>query len=394
MTKPISFDLAISNGDPAIGSKFTNRPMLFVIGVNHNSAPLRTREALSINKAEAVRLHGLLSETLDENLVLSTCNRTEIYGVIKSRRPDLAHYQELLTNFKAAQRVVKKEHFYGYVEKPAIHHLLRVAASIDSNIVGDSQILGQLRRSYEAAKGLGNTGKILNRLFQHAFAAGKKVRTETEIHKGSVSVSLAAVEFAARFFGTLDAKTALIIGAGETARLTANHLSKRKIGKMIFANRTRPRAEFLASSFTETLRTAPAVVDLDDLKPPLNDADIVITATSSAQPILDISHFADRKRPVLAIDISMPRNIAPEIAECPNVSLRNIGELCEIAEKNYSRRLAEMPRVNQIVIEELEELWSWYQTIPYQDLYFGQRDTARARYAANGVPNLPIWSFA
>ncbi len=394
MTEPISFDLAIGNGDPAIGSRFANRRMLFVIGVNHKSAPLRTREALSINDAEAVRLHKLLSETLDESLVLSTCNRTEIYGVTKSPRPDLARYQKLLTNIQAAQRVVKKEYFYRHVEKSAIHHLLRVAASIDSNIVGDSQILGQLRRSYEAAKDLGMTGKILNRTFQHAFAAGKKVRTETDIHKGSVSVSSAAVEFAARSLGTLDTKTALIIGAGETARLTAKHLSKRNIGKMIFANRTRSRAEFLASAFNESFRTAPAVVDLEDLKTHLNDADIIITATSSTQPILNRTHFVDRKRPVLAIDISMPRNIAPEAGECPNVSLKNIGELCEIAEKNYSRRLTEIPRVKQLVIEGLEDLWSWYQTLPYQDLYFEKRDAARAQCFANGPQNLPIWSFA
>ena len=216
---------------------------MFAFGVNHKTASVEVREKLYVHEQEVSELAEKFKQTLSECLIVSTCNRTEVYGVHPTADIDFDFYKELLIEFKNASGAVEKDHFFTSISCNACQHLFNVATSIDSKIVGDMQILQQLRRAYAEAKDAKFTGKILNHLLQSAFKIGKKTRLETSIHKGAVSVSLAAVELAQQTFNTLGDKNILIIGAGETARLTAECLLKKSVGKIFVTNRTRKNAE-------------------------------------------------------------------------------------------------------------------------------------------------------
>src|SRR6185369_15210944 len=214
-----------------------------------------------------------VKKTLPECLVLSTCNRTEFYGVSDSPEIDLEHYKNLLIDFKNARGMVQDGYFFSLISCAACQQLFNVATSIDSRIIGDSQILKQLRDSYSHAQKNGSAGKILNQLLQRAFKIGKKTYTETSIHDGAVSVSLAAVEAAVEVFGSLENRTAMVIGAGDTARLTAEALVNKRIGRLLVSNRTRARAEQLLGSLDHELPFESEIVDPSDFKGRLAEVD-------------------------------------------------------------------------------------------------------------------------
>ena len=338
--------------------------LLFAIGINHKTAPLEAREKLYIHDNEIPELLDLLRQTLSECVILSTCNRTEIYGVCNAWDADLDFYKELLIKFKNAENVVEKEHFFTFVSCAACQQLFKVATSVDSKIVGDTQILQQLRAAYHTAKDLDATGKILNQLSQRAFKIGKKVYTETAIHKGAVSISLAAVALAREHFGSLEDKRILIIGAGETAELTAQCLFKKRVGKVSFTNRTRENAESLLENLQKNKRFDGEVIDFENFKNKLNDFDLIISSTSSPEPILRKKDFAGQMNDILLIDIAMPRDIALEVAENDLVNLKNIDDLNQRIDRNYERRMKNLPHVKKIIIKEMGDFLMWYYSLP------------------------------
>jgi glutamyl-tRNA reductase len=347
----------------------TDQQMLFAFGVNHKTAPIEVREKLYIRDEEIPELLRLLKETLSECVILSTCNRTEIYGVCDSAEIDLDYYKNLVTNFKNAGGIVEKEHFFTFISCAACQQLFKVATSVDSKIIGDTQILQQLRNAYFVAKDNHSTGKILNQLSQRAFKIGKKTYTETSIHKGAVSASLAAVELAFETFGSLKDKSVLIIGAGETAKLTAECLIKKQVGKIFITNRTRSHAEELVVSLHKNFVFESEVVDFTSFKNRLNSTDIVISSTSSADYILDANDFARQQNKILLLDIAMPRDINPSVSENGLVILRNIDDLHQIVNRNFQRRNDDLPRVKKIIMKEMGDFLTWYYSLPLMPVF-------------------------
>ncbi len=338
--------------------------MLFAFGVNHKTAPIEVREKLYIREEEIPALLRLLKETLSECIILSTCNRTEIYGVCDSAEVDLDYYKNLVTNFKNAADTVEHKHFFTLISCAACQQLFRVATSVDSKIIGDTQILQQLRNAYFLAKDNASTGKILNQLSQRAFKIGKKTYTETSIHKGAVSISLAAVELAYETFGSLKNKSVLIVGAGETANLTAECLIKKQVGKIFITNRTRARTEELLINLHKNYHFDSEIVNFAEFKSCLNTTDIVITSTSSTDYILDEKDFAAQQNKILLLDIAIPRDINPLVSENVNVILKNIDDLHQIVDRNFRRRNDDLPRVKKIIMKEMGDFLTWYYSLP------------------------------
>lgn len=341
-----------------------DQEMLFAFGINHKTAPIEVREKLYIHEHEIPVLLSLMKETLAECVILSTCNRTEIYGVCGSANVDLDFYKDLVIKFKGAENIVKKEHFFTSISCAACQQLFSVATSIDSKIIGDTQILQQLKDAYFVAKENASTGRILNQLSQRAFKIGKKAYSETSIHKGAVSISLAAVELALETFDSLKDKAVLIIGAGETAKLTAECLIKRQVGKIFITNRTRSHAEELLENLHKHNRFESEIIDFDEFKNHLNETDIVISSTSSPEPILFKEDFQSQINKILLIDIAIPRDIDAKVAEIETVVLKNIDDLHAIVDRNFERRNQDLPHVKRIIMKEMGEFLTWYYSLP------------------------------
>lgn len=344
--------------------KTADQQMLFAFGVNHKTAPIEVREKLYIRREEIPALLRQLKETLSECVILSTCNRTEIYGVCDSSEVDLDFYKNLVIRFKDAENIAEPEHFFTFISCAACQQLFRVATSIDSKIIGDTQILQQLRDAYFLAKDNASTGKILNQLSQRAFKVGKKTRTETSIHKGAVSISLAAVELACEIFGSLKDKSVLIVGAGETAKLTAECLIKKQVGKIFITNRTRQNAEELLTNLDKNYCFDSETIDFDDFKNRLNEADIVISSTGSIDYIFEAKDFDKQQNKILLLDIALPRDINPLVAENERVILRNIDDLHAIVDRNFERRTKDLPHVKRIIMKEMGDFLTWYYSLP------------------------------
>lgn len=353
--------------------KTIGQPLLFAVGINHKTASVEVREKLYIHPEEMSAFLGKLAETLAECMVLSTCNRTEIYGVLNSSEFSLDYYKNLIIEFKQADEIVNKNHFFSFVSCVACQQLFKVASSIDSQTVGDDQILQQLRNAYKLAKDNKFTGKILNQLAQRAFKVGKKTYTETAIHKGAVSISLAAVETTVEVLGSLENKSVLIIGAGETARLTAECLVKRQVGKIYLTNRTRASADELLFNLRQTEKIVGEVIEFADFKKILGQMDIIISSTSSANYILGESDFDNLTRKTLVIDIAVPRNVEPQSAGNKNVVLKNIDDLSLIIDRNFECRMAEIPLVNRIIAKEMGDFLMWYYALPLLPQFGGKK---------------------
>jgi glutamyl-tRNA reductase len=342
--------------------------VLFTIGVNHKTAPLDIRERLFINEKSLPEIISVLKNSLHECMLLSTCNRTELYGVTSPEKLDNQKFIEELIRFTKSEGVVKKEHFFSDVSCTAAQKLFSIASGIDSKIIGDSQILQQLKNAYFIAKENNATGKVLNQLCQRAFRVGKRAKAETSIHKGAISVSLASVELAMTIFGDLSDKSALIIGAGETSRLTAECLIKKNVGKIFVTNRTRKNAEEMVTHFSGHFKKDSEVLDFENFKNEIYRSDIVISSTSSADHILsreDVVKIIElRKKTLLLIDIAIPRDIDPAVRFIDNVILRNIDDLNEMVGMNFEKRISEIPEVKKIISKELTDFLIWYYSLP------------------------------
>lgn len=338
--------------------------VLFAFGVNHKTASVQVREKVYVYEHEMQELLNKFKQTLSECVIISTCNRTEIYGLHPTADIDFDYYKDLLINFKNASDVVTKKDFFSLIACTACEQLYKVATSVDSKIVGDTQILQQVRQSYKFAKNSGFTGKVLNQLFQRALKIGKKTYLDTTIHKGAVSISLAAVELARNTFGSLADKTVLIVGAGEAANLTAECLLKKRVGKILVTNRTQANAEEFLENLRKSHDFTGEVIGFEDFQNHLNETDIVISSTSSPDYVLNASDFEQQNKKILLIDIAVPRDIAPEVEENEFVILKNIDDLNSMVDRNYENRMSELPLVKKIIYQEMGEFLVWYYSLP------------------------------
>jgi glutamyl-tRNA reductase len=342
----------------------THPKTFFAFGLNHKTAPVEVREKLYVDEADVPAFLKLLRPTLAECAILSTCNRTEIYAVSETPNIDLNRYKKFLIEFKGARGEVNDEHFFSLISCTATQQLLSVATSIDSRIIGDSQILRQLRTAYSIACEQGFAGKILNQLFQRAFKIGKQTYTKTSIHDGAVSASLAAVELAIEQFGSLAGRTALVVGAGEMAHQTTEALINRKIGKLFITNRTHAHADEMLHSLGLRFNLDGRVIDFEGFKTFLPETDIVISSTGSEDPILFAEDFAHQDRETMVIDIAVPRDVDKSVAGCNNVILKNIDDLNLAVDNTLEMRLRDLPKVREMIRHEMIDFLTWYYTLP------------------------------
>ena len=331
---------------------------LYTVGLSHRTAPIELREAVDFSRGGAVAaLSSLESRGIGrEMVVLSTCNRAEIYAVAGPDGPDtigrfFADYHQL-----PLARI--SEHLYMREGADAARHLFRVAAGLDSLVVGEPQILGQVKSAYAVASDNGFTSSVMNRLFHSAFGVGKRVRRETGVSEGAVSVSYAAIALAKKIFGDLKPLHVLILGAGGMAKLTGLHLRAQQVQQITIVSRTLRAAEALAG---ELAGRAVAWGNLDDA---LGSADIVIAATGAVEPVLTRSGIQEimrprRHRPLFIIDIAVPRDVDPAVGDLDQVFLYNIDDLQGIVKENLARRSGELERAEAIVEEEALRFTTW-----------------------------------
>ena len=333
----------------------------FVIGTSHRQASVALREKVAFAEEEVVEVTGRLRAAgCREAAIISTCNRTEIYCVPSG--DDFTPQTAL--DWLAAEReiTVESDHFFTLHDRLAARHLFEVAASLDSQIVGDIQILGQVKRAYQHARDAKHLGPVLTRLFEVALRSGKRIKTETDLFLGAVSISYVAVELAKKIFYPLSDQKALVIGAGETGELTAISLHGQGAGQIDIANRTRERGERLL----ERLDFA-TMVPWDEMPDRLGDYDIVIVATGAREYVLDyetIAKAAEGTSQMLLIDLAVPRNIDPRASEIPNVFCKDLNDLNAVIAANVEKRREEIPQAEAIISEELEEFVAWHAMAP------------------------------
>ena len=328
---------------------------ILLVGLNHKTAPVEVRERLAFtDKACSESLRVLVDgEVVREGLIVSTCNRVE---VLAETNAPVAESFDWIKGFLSQARQIGRDdfvsHLYSHEEERAVRHIFRVASSLDSMVVGEPQVLGQVRRAYSLALEAGTAGRVLNRLVHHAFRTAKRVRSETGIAASAVSISYMAVELGRKIFGSLKALTVLIVGAGEMAELSAQHLVGAGVSRIMVANRTRSTAEQFAAQF------GGEAIDLSDISKHLSAADIVICSTGASEYIVTAGMAREsmgvrRNRPSVFIDISVPRNVDPAISEINNLFVFDIDDLESVIASNIREREKEAERAELIVESEV-----------------------------------------
>lgn len=326
---------------------------LSLLGINHHTAPVELRERVAFapeTMAEALQ-HARETLRTDEVVILSTCNRTEIYAALEPGDPRLLRW---LSDYKGAPMEALVPCTYDSNGDEAIAHMMRVASGLDSLVLGEPQILGQVKSAFTVAREAHSVGSLLNGAFQHTFAVAKRVRTETAIGQNPVSVAYAAVSLSQQIFANLEDVHALLIGAGETIELVAQHLHQKNIGGITVANRTLSRAADLARSYK-----AQAIL-LADIHDHLPKADIVISSTASQLPVLGKGAVESalkqrRHKPMLMVDIAVPRDIEPEVARLNDVYLYTVDDLKDVIEENRRSREQAANHAEQIIREGVEQ---------------------------------------
>jgi len=339
-----------------IGPAINGMP-LQILGLNHNTAPVEIREQLVFSGDDIVRALGSMSELegVDEAVLLSTCNRTEFYVITdddgRDRLKSWLHAdRELETSFG--------ESLFTLDDDAAIRHIFRVACGLDSMILGEPQILGQLKDAFRHAQDAGTLGNQLGRLMQHTFAVAKKIRTDTEIGESPVSVASAAVNLANQFFAGFSKHTALLVGAGVTVELLAKHLSSRNIGRLFVANRSIERATELAGRF------GGFALPLSEIAGTLPEADILISSTASPDPVIRLDHMkaaikARKRKPIFAVDIAVPRDIEAGVGDLEDVYLYTIDDLERVIQQGQGNREAAAIEADKLLDDEIRR----YQNI-------------------------------
>ena len=334
---------------------------IVLIGLNHRTASVELRERVAFTPeqareaAEQLRSRGIL----EESLVLSTCNRSELYGVPREDLADSSGAVELfVASFHQLSPSELNGSLYRHRDSHAVRHLFRVAAGLDSMLLGEAEILGQVRDAYQIALDRGETGPVLNRMFQAALEVGKRVRNETELGTRPVSVAFAGVKLAERIFGKLNQHRALIVGAGDTSEQVVRHLCDRGIKKLRVLNRTAEHAVDLAARF------GGEAIPWENLNAALDWPDLIVTSVSASDPVLthaiiERAMTARGNRALLLIDLGVPRNVGPDVGDLYNVYLYNIDDLTEIVEQNKKARVAEIPRAETIIDEQVQKFLHW-----------------------------------
>jgi glutamyl-tRNA reductase len=337
---------------------------LLALGVSHKTAPLDLRERLSLTEGRAVSALAELTGApgIHEAAAISTCNRTELYLIVSDPVEAESTALGVLTRQAEIRPTELLGHLYSLRAADAARHLLQVTAGLDSMILGEAEIQGQVKRAYELALVEGATGPILNRLFRGALSAGGRAREETGISQKGVSIPSVAVELARRALGDLSAKRVLVVGAGETAELVAKALVARGVATVFVANRHYDRAIGLAQRFDGT------AVRFEELPEQLTGADIVVSATNSPHHIVERDGLeqvmaARPQRPLLAIDLAVPRDIEPACRGIAGVSVHDIDDVQQIVERNQGGREAEAARAERIVEAELDRFERWLASL-------------------------------
>jgi len=335
---------------------------IFLVGLNHITAPVEVRERVVFTPEQSRTALTQLSENgwLREEVILSTCNRSEIYGLTEGELSPLEEIRNFVCEFHHIPPDALNGCFYHQTQEEAVRHLFRVASSLDSQVVGEPHILGQVRNAFVLALENKSTGIVLNRLFQKSVEVGKRVRAETEIGSRPVSLSSVAVETAAKIFGKLEGRAVLVLGAGEMSELTVESLALHGVGNFAVTNRSFDRAQELAAKFHGT------AIPWEKLDEALLPPDIIISSTSSPDFVITKSHLerlmSSRKhRPMFFIDIALPRDIDPRVQEVYNVYLYNLDDLKSIAEGNRAEREKDIPRAEKIVEEEVRLFMHWLE---------------------------------
>lgn len=333
---------------------------LVVVGINHKTAPVELREKFSFSHSEAAGANRRLKADacLSENIILSTCNRVEIYAVANHDR-DCAHdIKDFLAAFHNMKVSDHDDKLYIYKGKNAVGHLFKVASGLDSMVVGEMEILNQLKVAYRDAKSSLATGKVLNRLFEKAFNTAKTVRTETFIARGTVSVSSAASRLAKKILGDLKDKTAMIVGTGVIGEQLIVYLRKNGIGRILVANRTLERAKGLAERFDAT------ALAFEDFEGRMAEVDIVIASTGAPHCIIRTQTIASLmpkrgQRPLFIIDLAVPRDVESQVNEIDNVYLYDIDDLQRIVDDNISLRRNELDNCSRIIDTAADRFMAW-----------------------------------
>lgn len=353
---------------------------IVIVGLNHQTAPVDIRERLSFKESEiGESLYQLTSDPLiEEGLILSTCNRVEVCAVVKDTHAGLdAVKRFLVRSHPGLTEEILSPYLYLYASIQAVRHLFRVAASLDSMIVGEPQILGQIKDSFDHAILHKTTSVILNKAFKKAISVAKRVRTETKISESAVSISYAAVELAKKIFGQLAHKKVLLIGAGEMAELAARHFIRNGVQSVAIANRSYDRAVELAKTFNGI------PIKFSEYTSEMVKSDIVLCSAGAPRYLItrkDVAKVIDirQNRPIFFIDISVPRNIDPAINNLDNVFLYDIDDLKVTVETNLESRKREALKAEDIISEEIEQFARWFKALDAVPMIVALKDRAEA----------------
>jgi glutamyl-tRNA reductase len=326
---------------------------IVLLGLNHKTAPIELRERLAIGpqQLEEATRSLLQAPGVLEGMILSTCNRVEL---LTSQEPDAPHLLGFIGNYFDIDPQELSPHIYEYRQQEAVRHLFRVACSLDSMVIGEPQILGQVKSSYLAARSAGAVRGHLDRVLQRAFVVAKRVRSETQIGSSSVSIASVAVELARKIFGSLEDKRVLLVGAGKMSEQAARHLVNQGAGAVLVANRTHERAEQLAQRF------GGRAIRFDDLYAHADQADIIITSTGSARPVFrreHAQHFLQQRRgrPMFFIDIAVPRDVDPEVNKLDGIFLYDIDDLQSVAGSHLKERGKAAELAEAMILAEVDK---------------------------------------
>ncbi|MEO8164407.1 MAG: glutamyl-tRNA reductase [Betaproteobacteria bacterium] len=331
---------------------------LFAFGMNHNTAPLAVREQVTFNaeNIEAALRDLVAHEPVREAAIISTCNRTEIY----CSTPEPVRAIDWLARFHHLKAPHLEPFLYTFPRERAVTHAFRVASGLDSMVIGEPQILGQMKDAVKSAEHAGTLGTVLHRLFQSTFSVAKEVRSQTHIGTSSVSMAAAAIKLAERIYPSIAGQKILFVGAGEMIELCATHFAAKEPREMMFANRSMERGALLANRFRGS------VITLNDLPDQLSQHDIVVTCTASTLPILGKGMIERaiklrRHRPILMIDLAVPRDVEPEVAELDDVFLYSVDDLGKIVQEGLDSRYAAVAQAEAIINTNVHAFMQWLQ---------------------------------
>jgi glutamyl-tRNA reductase len=335
-------------------------PNLILVGVNHKTTPVEIRERLAFTRGEIeASLERLVGNPeIIENIILSTCNRVEIYARVNDTSKGVGLLKDFICDYHNITPHELDKYFYSYQDEQAVEHLFRVSSSLDSMVLGEAQILGQVKDAYNTARALRSTGMVLNQLFEKAFNVAKKVREETGIAERGVSISSAAVELARKIFEDLENHSVMLVGTGEMAELAAKHLISYGVKTVYVCSRTYERAAALAKTLNG------CALDFEMFKDEMHKADIVITSTASPKFIIkkdmvDRAIHQRKNKPIFFIDIAVPRDIEPEVNDLENVYLYDIDDLQGVVSANMKEREKEAENAMELIQNEVTKFNNW-----------------------------------